>query len=513
MTIKNCPKNLLIPALLAWPVAFTVFLFIFLQHLRIDYFDTYEIFLNAKRFLGLTDRYYLIRPVLMPLLLTPLFYLEHLGWSGIAVPAAHHLAVFFYIAALWAFYRLQRLSFDRTFAVLGVFLFSLNRLIIHYAPFVKEDIPGLFFVTSAFYFYLKNLDTGKPKYYFLSILALTLAIADRYQLYPLLAAILVLHRRLPLRQMLWIVMTPFLILLLIQSFVLTHTGFTKFHEGAAGFIGYLAGYYNHYVDGYYHDAGPHAGFQNAMFLWRACSAPVLLLSAVGMAGCLRQKRPHSDFLALWFVLGIIFFAFGIKGEEARYLFPIYPPVYFFAVAGVQEIRERFHKISKPVLRFTAAAAAILIFIGIPLKEAAAEALRFRSPIYRVPFEKEVSDYAKELAGDKDIIWVGPYYPIHPKDYIFDIEDEYAYLYHFWFHAVKFYTHKQVRSAENAAEILKGQNVLKIARDGDVLIVNEEPHFYNTKNLPAALRPLRVQKLRVSGSEIHFDSVRSFSIPE
>src|ERR1700722_9320380 len=79
-------------------------------HLGIDMFDTFEMFMNARTFAGRSDGwYYINRFYGLPLLLSPVFYIESfLGISdgSFAFVACHAVTTTMFGALLWICYRL-----------------------------------------------------------------------------------------------------------------------------------------------------------------------------------------------------------------------------------------------------------------------------------------------------------------------------------------------------------------------------------------------------------------------
>jgi hypothetical protein len=130
--------------------------------------------------------------------------------------------------------------------------------------------------------------------------------------------------------------------------------------------------------------------------------------------------------------------------------------------------------------------AILI---LPVGKAIGACLRFTDPVYRVNFEKEVSLYAKTLAGENNIFWVGSVYPLHPKDFIFDLNDTTTFIYSFYAHVVRFYTGKKVQG-------LHPPEISRTIKDGDAIILNLEPLPFHTSSMPKKLKPLVVKRARI-----------------
>ena len=117
--------------------------------------------------------------------------------------------------------------------------------------------------------------------------------------------------------------------------------------------------------------------------------------------------------------------------------------------------------------------------------------------------EKISRTAAAMAQEKDVHWVGPMYPFHPKQFVFHPKDVASYIYHFYNHIVRFYTGKLVFViAVDNKRIYKRDHMLFVSealrqiKDGDVLIINPNPKNYNTIDLPKKILPLFVQQCRV-----------------
>jgi hypothetical protein len=126
-------------------------------------------------------------------------------------------------------------------------------------------------------------------------------------------------------------------------------------------------------------------------------------------------------------------------------------------------------------------------------------------VYTRDDEAIVSRYAAGLLHGGRAFWVGPYYTIHPRDYVFDRDDPFTYIYHFYTHVVTFWTGVTVYpladvqagppSADGGATLV-GAGVASRFRDGDVVIVNPAPAVYETRDIPPSLPPLIVEQIRM-----------------
>ena len=124
-------------------------------HLKLDYFDSYSVLLNARAIAWFRpEEYFWNRFPLLPIVLSPFFKLEQAFFrEPFAWIACHGLAVTFYAAWVWVVYRLTRLYSSQSHALLCAGLLAANRLVLHYAPFCRDDVPAALLATAGFYFY------------------------------------------------------------------------------------------------------------------------------------------------------------------------------------------------------------------------------------------------------------------------------------------------------------------------------------------------------------------------
>ncbi len=513
----------LILAVLAAQVAYLAWVAL---HLRLDYFDTYEILLNARRIVSGEGIYYWKRPFIFPLIMSPIFLIEKFtAWNQFSLVACHLFAVLIFALLLQVFYKLLRLHFDRLTALVGTFLFSLNPLLIHAAPFAKEDVCATFFLTSTFYCYLYAERKSRFRYYVFAGLLSTLTMGTRYNLIPVAPAVIFIHecaavfsgplkitskldqRRLAKAIVLFIL--PAALFLTLASLFYTTLGLAPFRTSLERFMSdqYLQFLKN--VEG----VPPSVNYQ---FLLKAVSWPWLILFVMGLFLTWKSSAAGFLFHITWFIVVFILQTYFIAVKEPRYLFPLFPPFYAVVTLGFLQIIKwllrKFHSIFAQSLGVGTISLALIIY---PVRMGIAELSKFRDPVYSSDFAGNVSRYAHAVAGthDNDIFWVGHYYPTHPKDYVFHPEDNFTYVYHLFKHVVRFYTRKNVyfldeiqfftSSAQNTP-IFVGPNIRRFAHDGDVLIINTENSPYSAKTLPAKLKPLTVQRVR----EVEFEPASS-----
>src|SRR6185503_10758595 len=150
---------------------------------QINHFDTYSVLNNARLILRGGDYpYELIRPPLLSMLISPLFLFKFLAMTQIVV-IARLLAVLIFAAYLAMAYKIFRLHLEKSLALLGVVLMSLNPLLVADAPFCREDILGALLAAGTLYSYiLWRRHAGRSVWL---VICLTASALCRYNLGPL----------------------------------------------------------------------------------------------------------------------------------------------------------------------------------------------------------------------------------------------------------------------------------------------------------------------------------------
>jgi len=519
--------DLTLPVMTAIPAAILAFLFVVARRLSVDYYDGYGVLLNARHTACLSggEAYNVLRGIASSVLFAPAFVVENLlSRPGAGFIAAHLLAVGFLCFLLYALYRLFRLSLARRAALLGVLLFSLNPLIIHAAPFAKEDIPGTLFSVLAFYFYLRagrgSKPSKRPGCYALSGLAIFAAISLRYNLVPAFFSVLFLEeflsgrtrlsrsfKHLPpfleghhtLLKIFSLFLLPAALFFILPSALFFAIGRCGAPEAPGLFLSDLRSNFNNNVGVFESPA------ELITFLWLSVTPPILLAAVLGFISQWKNDPPSSRLFTLW--LGIFFFlqGFVIGHKESRYLFPLLAPLYYFAACGIIGVLNtvpgpKSAKKSPGLLRTAAA----VLFLAWPSFLAVKECVHFADPVYSSGFQRNLSLTADRLAGNRRVFWIGHYYSLRPKKHIFHRQDEYTYFYHTHAKIIEFFTGRRalgrVRmklvpvSRADPPDVL-ALNTASFAGDGDVLIINPDPMPYSALNSPERLRPLQIVRIK------------------
>lgn len=513
-------SEILVLSCILWMISFLIFISCVL---KVDLFDSFSIYLNATRFVIKSIPFYdPWRPPFIPMLFTPFFWLDQWlanPWGGIILSRV--TSVLFWAALLWMSWKFFLLHLSRVEALLAVALCSMNRLLIHFAPFTKEDIPGCFFTVSGFYCYFKAVQTNRTRYWLLAAAAITSAISSRFNLAPPIFLTLFLYEILSrstritltskkiafhcpyfLKKTFSICVIPSIFFFLIPAVIYSLVGLAPPEQALHRFLTERAQHFA-LLKGVMTPISKSIDL-NAAFLLKALTVPVALLTLWGGVQSFLHKRQGSGFYFLWFSIFLGVQIFMIRHTESRYQFPFYIPCYYFAAIGFFSILKNIPGKNKR-LRQSAAILVSCLILFSPLKEAAAELGRFSDPFYKTDFMGKIGRFAGQLAGSHNILWVGKMYPTYPKDRVFHPADDSSYAYVLYNHTIIFSTHKQIPIYENASLAIPDNgrhgififNAKTIAKDGDVLIINPLPSEKgndnsSVKNIP----PLFVQRIRI-----------------
>ena len=486
--------------------------------LRVDYFDAYENLLNASRIVHAGTFYSIARALLYPLMLTPIALLAKLARSPeVEFVLAHLLAVLLFGLLLLTTFLIFRLFLGRLTALVGVALLSANVLLINTAPLAKEDIPGALFTTAAFYFYLRGRLRRQPLDFVVAGALIAAAVGTRYNLLPLPFAVIGTYELVALVVQVatgrweWsqiklllvkfgaLFVLPAILFFLLPVIVYPLTNQSSLTRAPVQFIKDILLLIKQNT--FHEDAA-----RNYRFLLESVTWPLLLIGVWGAITSLRKRQRGSLFFALWLTAFFLFQTYVISHKEARYLFPMFPPVYFFIARGLEEIWTQMPRLLPSDWKPRVVTGVLLAGVGVlPLINMAGAVARFQDPVYTRDYEGTVSRYAAGLLRGGHLYWVGPYDSMHPRDYVFDRDDPFTFIYHYYSHVVTFWTGVTVvpltdikagLSSPGGATTLEGPGVASQFSDGDVVIVNPALDVYLTRDMPPSLPPLIVEQIRV-----------------
>jgi hypothetical protein len=246
---------------------------------------------------------------------------------------------------------------------------------------------------------------------------------------------------------------------------------------------------------------PEHAWNNLVFLYKSFTIPIAAAALGGMAVAARRRLSGALLHGLWLGLFLTFHSLVLGHYEARYLFPLFPPCYFFATVGLEAAASAFRR---PAVRV----AALCALLAWPAWEAADECRKFLDPFYHQKnFARALADRAVALSPDRRVVWLGPFYALHPAEYVFDTYDPVTYIYHVFSHTVHLYQPMSISSIiDSVLPYMPNKNPLKgvfpqprltyNVSDGEAVIMNLEPEPYTTFDVPAVLKPMVVERARV-----------------
>lgn len=488
--------------------------------LRVDYYDSYASLMNAGAIAhGQGWLYSTLRPILYPALLTPiLVVLERFAASPLAeFIAVHLLAVIMFALFLFVAFKIFRLHLSRRWALAGTLALSWNVVLLSQAPLAKEDIPGALFTSAAFFFYLRARQTGRWRYFLLAGVMVAAVMGTRYQLAPLPFALIVsfevISRIARARLTIWswpavrvhalkllsLFSLAAILFLLIPIAVYPLIQRASVWGAPQQFISDILAVY-----GSVQRLPPDSPIINLQFVAESVTWPLLLCGSVGAVMSVRSRQPGALFHLLWFVLFFGVGTFFVVHKEARYLIAALPPLYFFVARGLQAISGWALTHPQVPVHWGARAGVMVaaLLLLLPAGNAVAAGARFTDPVYTADYEAQVSRYAQILAGAGRIGWLGPLYPLHPRDYVFDRADPYTYIYHYYAFQTFFWTGQWVYPLSGYGAVITERGaapfvypgIANVLKDGDVVIVNQARQDYETKSMPKSLPPLVVEQV-------------------
>lgn len=488
----------------------TIYLICVAWRLRIDYFDSFDILLNAKAIASRHLRDWRAwRSLGLPMLLAPWFAVEReIGSHDFVFRTSHLIAVAFWASLLLICHRLFRLHLSHPSALAATILMAFNPLLIHYAPTAKEDIPATFFTVACFYAYLRaSRHQNRIGFVVAGVLA-GLAITTRQNLPPLLFGLILAaeighaaNRPETFGAYVWkfaaLFLLPACLFFLSPMIAYPRVGLSSAMTAPGVLLDDIRDHLSQV--GQWKEEGI---VKNFRFAIEAATLPVIALTIAGMIVGGLCRRPGAFFHLLWLFFFFAVQTLAFKHREARFLFPAFPPICFFAGIALDCLRTWAIKKGPNRRNFILVATYLLLFAA-PLAGAVRECRRFCDEIYFDDIEERVSRFAAELAGANSITWIGPYYPLHPRDYLFDRDDGSTSLYHFGANAVMYFTGRHVReirvanfSGDDLRQPQRALNgAIDAANDGEVFIINREANDYDSRTLPPQLKPLLICRLR------------------
>ncbi len=497
--------------------------------MNVDFYDAFYILYNAKSLaIGAIDPFRFTTKVsLLPLLLSPIYHLEKiLHYPRLLMFVGKTAIISCLPLLLFMSYKILSLYNTKMIALLGVFFLATNHLLIFLAPFIKEDIPAALTMTTAIYYYLTATRDKCWNRYLLSAVFIAITIILRVHIAlifpPIIASYEILSGQVRLR---WVNRFPQLagghilkkiVVFFILPVVLSVLYFSTM-EAFIQKIPFLLGMESFFVKllTVYKQLATDDDSSLSMafgFLLNAFTWPLILTAFIGFFSSLKKDQNCNVIFHIWFIIFVLVMAIVIPHLEARYFFPAFVPVCFFAAKGVEWCVNQAHTlVSKRffVSRILVAALVGLLVVICPLQQLVRAHLRFQDPIYQSHFIQDLAGFVQQKARGKQIYWVGAMFPLHPKDYIFHKGDMVTYIHHVHEHTLFYYMDQKLKLLHRTAFIIPGAgesgvfvpDLASLIEDGEILIVNPASKDYVTKDMPKTLDPLVVESVQKGELEI------------
>lgn len=464
-------------------------------NLQLEYHDAYDN-LNSARVIrnGPAENrmaYSFVRPPVTPLLYSTVVPHavdpEKPGENLLRLP--HCLSVVLSACCLLsAFLLFKQATGSVPLALLGVFLFSQNRIFLHLAPFAGADIPATLFTTTGLWLYLRaQADPESPADAWLSGVSFALAALTKFGLLgsviPLLLAWLFLLRgqekssSRAFQPLVVLLVLPWLFMFVLYKIVF------GLQMDATGAI--LDAFHDQiFVHGMHSDISESPLEYLFALLAGAGWFPVCL-GAAGFISALMNRAFASRFLLLWAVsMAVMLCAAGHK--EPRYLLPLLPVFYVWmlsALAAVASSAARRLRALTPV----AISLVLLVLSGSALINAVPEYTGFCDTAYFRPFtDNAARAILSRISTGSSVYWypAQSYCTITPQQAEFSDGDDYFYYYHLYANGLGWFLDRRVtpvpaRGRYSGTCVFPG--MLFHLKDKDVVVVTPENGVYSSTN--------------------------------
>lgn len=470
--------------------------------LEVEYYDGYAYLANARRLAGdEAMSYQAIRPPAIPLLLQPAVR-QAMGGEpanrGYLRNPQLTSALLSLLAALAIFWLLRE-PCGTTLALVGVVALMWSRVFIRYGAMVMTDIPAMGWAAATVACYVAARSKRSWAFYGLCGLALGSAVLTKYTLGLLGPTLLVaeglysyLERRIDVRRWLGLFGTGVIAALLFAAVhAVVFTGvygsdaWARFLEAIAWS---LQANVTTRIEG-----SSWTGY-GAMLLV-TLTLPVLALGLFGLFVALKTREPRDvPFLAWMLVTGGGLLA-AVNHPEIRYLFPVVPPLLFFALRGVEFI-VRLGK------RRVAVTALLLAFGTAVVYNGGRQAWFDRQQVFTDDLERRATRAllaAREPGGR--LWWLGHMHNIYPEQRGLLEQDPFFNIFHFPAFAVEYMTGEKLGNLERTASPstdLQGLCAEQCA-DGDA-VIQVDPRAYTIGFLPdRGVQPIRIWSIGSSAT--------------
>ncbi len=490
--------------------------------MNVDFYDAFYMLYNAKSLIiNSVDPYrFQSRMSFIPFLLCPFYFFEKfLHCPRFTLIAGKIMVILCFAFLLFMTYQLVALRHKKSTALLATFFLSINHLLVFLVPFIKEDIPSALTTTLSVYYYLRSAKEASWKNYLLCSAFMTLTIILRVHMAGIIFPIIVLHEMINGQiRLQWSRFVPRLsgehvLRKFMMLFVLPFAAFALFFSSVEAMIQKIplpwAAYQFFYKQFFVFNVLSKDGsspLQAFWFLVKAFTWPLILCAVIGFLVSLIQDKKRDLIFHIWVVVYILVMGFMIQHKEARYFFPLFIPICLFAARGVEWT---VSSIEKWILKgFTIPRGLVwaIVFLSVifyPLKQLYRAHLRFHDPVYHSQFIPDLAKFVQQQSKGKQIYWVGPMFPLHPKDYVFQKDDIVTYIYHVHEHTFFYYIEQNLKLLNRTEFVVPGTgqwgvfvpDLAALIENGEVLIVNLAEGDFGTKNMPESLNPLIVESVQ------------------
>ncbi|EKD27667.1 MAG: hypothetical protein ACD_79C00643G0005 [uncultured bacterium] len=482
-TLEHSTSLIISKAIIIIALLFIFSVSLFIQN---ETYDAYEYLLGAKSLvLGKIDWYNFIRPFGVSWLAFPftfifpdveqsyfLFRILHLQWFFITL-------FYFFIA-----YKIFSWESNNSYALIPLALLLSSRLVIRYGWSVLSDIPAALLIAICFLIIINNGNNVN-----IFIIGLLLGLAANFKIYLILMLF-------PIMFSIWIVnkneisIKIFIKLIIVAFssiiFFLFIQIFSAYYLTGGQFISYdnwmkffklllnIGGVKNNILY-----EGEHF-WEYFYFFIKISGYLSLPFFILGVFLNVKNFKKNNLILLIWLTSNLLFLICS-SHKEARYLFPLLIPFYWFVSEGIIFMFYLLrNKVQNKLIRILLHSLIFLSFIIPMLKEFYA----FSSTSLYKPIQQ---GFSKELNAEsnnyENLYFFGYHYPLFLFKGDFSKYDEFYYIYHYGQNAFTYWTHKKPLNIEVQSHTQRnGFPVGFYPEKNSLIILNPSDLQINSMNL-------------------------------
>lgn len=401
---------------------------------NVHFYDSFEYLNNAKEWVGVHTRYDINRPPFFPILLVPIAFLSKFLDSPIFFEKfPYFLMIISGFSVVLMFWWMIRISLPPHYAMLATLGLAFNALFLHYWIFLMPEVFACLLIFLFWRFVLREN-------YLLVGITLGALLSLRYQLAPL-SIVGILYAVITQRGNWAKLIKNWAIVAIASAFVLVLFHYVSVTIGAN--ISLIEAYNEvsaRLIEQFWgvKEKRPSDSIlalfgREFNYLFHFITAPVLLVSLVGMFKAFHRKGKLDWLFLLWF--WGVFLAYSlvvqVAWKEARYLLVIFPPIYYFFSLGLmvvwqyldQLLREHHFALRKGLLVVFS-----LSLLTAPLLTTHKELNRLWDKSYTRPVGHTLAKILKpRLSPNEPVFWAGSYYTIAPFNFYFSIPEKFFFF--------------------------------------------------------------------------------------